>query len=488
MDRALGGAIGEVLGSGDFKGRRGQTLTLYPGDGVAADRVLLVGLGDDAGLDPTSFREAAGSAVRAAESRGGGRLVLLPPPTRRVRAPQVAQALAEGSCCPATASTATGSGAKTRPRASSPLSCSSTRETPAPAAPGRPRVWGSRSRRTWPATSRTSRRTGCRPWASPRAAEKLAKEVGLKVRVLEPAELRRRKLGAMLAVAQGSANPPRLIVLEHNAPSGRGKKSQSRRKRKTVCLIGKGVCFDSGGLSLKPSASMVKMKHDMSGAAAVIGAMRAAAVLDVPHHVVGIVGAVENMPSGTAYRPDDVVTSGSGKTVEITNTDAEGRLVLADCLHFAQTEYEPVAMIDLATLTGACAVALGSWAAAVLGNHDRLIDVIQRAGESVGRAVLAAPALGRAPRAHAQPDRGREADRRPRGRHHHRRGLPVPLRGRRPLGRTWTSPPWPTPSAVAPSSAAPPRASASAPSSRSSPGSRTPSCSLSRGRPAGRIR
>jgi leucyl aminopeptidase len=158
-----------------------------------------------------------------------------------------------------------------------------------------------------------------------------------------------------------------------------------------VCLIGKGVTFDSGGLSLKPSASMVTMKHDMSGAATVVGVMRAAALLKLPLHIVGVIGAVENMPSGTAYRPDDIVTTGSGKTVEIGNTDAEGRLVLADCLHFAKTEFAPAAMVDLATLTGACAVALGTWAAAVLSNHEGLGAAITRAGEATGERFWPLP-------------------------------------------------------------------------------------------------
>ncbi|MEN8161850.1 MAG: leucyl aminopeptidase, partial [Myxococcota bacterium] len=229
------------------------------------------------------------------------------------------------------------------------------------------------------------------PAALAREATRAARDAGLRVRVLEPAELRRRGFGAMLAVAQGSANPPRLIVLEHGAPPRRAKKGARTRRRPTVCLVGKGVCFDSGGLSLKPSMSMVKMKHDMSGGATVIGALVAAARLRLPLHVVGIVGAVENMPSGTAYRVDDVVTTHSGKTVEISNTDAEGRLVLADALAFANEEFKPEAIIDLATLTGACAVALGKWAAAVLGRHDRLAEHMVAAGDATGERYWRLP-------------------------------------------------------------------------------------------------
>src|SRR5262249_32534761 len=158
------------------------------------------------------------------------------------------------------------------------------------------------------------------------------------------------------------------IVLEHGAQ--RATQRARGRRRPTVCLVGKGVCFDSGGLSLKPSTSMVTMKHDMSGGAAVIGAVCAAARLRLPLHLIGVVGAVETRPGGTASRPADLVTSLSGQTIEISNTDAEGRLVLADALHYARTEFTPDAIIDLATLTGACSVALGKWSAAILGNHD----------------------------------------------------------------------------------------------------------------------
>jgi leucyl aminopeptidase len=149
-------------------------------------------------------------------------------------------------------------------------------------------------------------------------------------------------------------------------------------------LIGKGITFDSGGISIKPSAAMDEMKHDMSGAAAVIGAMRACALLKLPIRVVGVIAAAENLPSSTAYRPGDVVTTMSEKTVEILNTDAEGRVVLADALHYARTEFEPDAMVDLATLTGACVVALGRWATGLFGNHERLIAAVRSAGESCG--------------------------------------------------------------------------------------------------------
>jgi len=223
------------------------------------------------------------------------------------------------------------------------------------------------------------------PAALAQAAERTAKEGGLKCRVLDVKELQRLKMGGILAVGGGSSNPPRVIVLEHNAPK------RGARPKATVCVVGKGITFDSGGLSLKPSGSMVTMKHDMSGAAAVVGILRAAALLSIPLHVVGVIGSAENMPSHTAYRPDDIITTMSGQTVEIGNTDAEGRIVLSDALYYANSQFKPQAIIDLATLTGACSVALGNWASAVLGSHERLVEALRRAGEATHERVWQLP-------------------------------------------------------------------------------------------------
>jgi leucyl aminopeptidase len=222
------------------------------------------------------------------------------------------------------------------------------------------------------------------PVALAAEARQVAREVGLRCRVLDVPEMRRRKMGALLGVGQGSANPPRLVVLEH-APR------RSARGRATVCVVGKGITFDSGGISIKPGAGMHEMKHDMSGAAAVVGTLRAAALLELPIHLVGVLAAAENMPGGKAYRPGDVLTSMSGQTIEIQNTDAEGRLVLCDAIHYAKTEFEPDAIIDLATLTGACVVALGSHATGLFGNNDVLSEAIRKAGGTSGERMWPMP-------------------------------------------------------------------------------------------------
>jgi leucyl aminopeptidase len=217
-------------------------------------------------------------------------------------------------------------------------------------------------------------------------ARKVAREVGLRARVFDVPELERRKMNAILAVGGGSARPPRLIALEYT-PKGAGRTSRP------FCIVGKGITFDSGGISIKPAQGMDEMKHDMSGGATVIGVLRACALLALPVRVIGVIGAAENLPDGKAYRPGDIVRAASGKTIEVLNTDAEGRVVLADALHFAKTEYDPVAIVDLATLTGACVVALGRWATGLFGSHAGLIDLIRAAGEATGELAWPMPLL-----------------------------------------------------------------------------------------------
>jgi leucyl aminopeptidase len=233
-----------------------------------------------------------------------------------------------------------------------------------------------------------------------RAAQRLARELHLHCRVFDVPALRRLRAGGILAVGGGSANPPRLVVLEHGRPRRGG------RRLPTVCVVGKGITFDSGGLSIKPAASMVTMKHDMSGAAAVLGILRAAALLRLPLHVVGVIGAAENLPSATAYRPDDIVTTLSGKTIEIGNTDAEGRVVLCDALAYAAREFRPRAILDLATLTGACSVALGKWCSGVLGTSERLVEALRQAGEVTHERVWPLPLW----REHREAMKGEVAD------------------------------------------------------------------------------
>ena len=391
LDAASGGRLREIIDAGDFTGKSGQAELVRGGPEVAAQRILLIGLGKDKKLDATALRNAAGTALRKARRCKAASLAIATPSSRRVRGAAAAQALAEGVVLGDYRFDRYQTGDK------DPAEELATTLLIEKGSDARAARTGVRTGEILAESQNLARDLSneppnvLHPVALAKAAREMAKEVGLSIKVLEPKELEKLGMGAMLAVGQGSANPPRLIVMEHNAPPKPKKGARKPRARKTICLVGKGVCFDSGGLSLKPSASMVKMKHDMSGGAAVVGAMRAAALLKVPQHVVGIVGAVENMPSGTAYRVDDVLTSASGKTIEVTNTDAEGRLVLADCLHYAQENFTPAAIIDLATLTGAVIMALGPWAAAVISNEEKLSKAVIEAGETTGERFWPLP-------------------------------------------------------------------------------------------------
>jgi leucyl aminopeptidase len=212
-----------------------------------------------------------------------------------------------------------------------------------------------------------------------RTAEEIARRHGFAVTVLDKAAIVREGMGALMAVAQGSAEEPRFIALEYQGAESA-----------PVVLIGKGVTFDTGGISIKPAQNMEDMKYDMSGAAAVLGTFEMLGRLKPAVHVVGLIPTTENMPSGTAVKPGDVITSLSGKTIEVINTDAEGRLILCDALTYAR-RYRPACVLDIATLTGAIVVALGHTASGVMGTDDGLIEDVRRAGERAGERVWPLP-------------------------------------------------------------------------------------------------
>ncbi len=212
-------------------------------------------------------------------------------------------------------------------------------------------------------------------------AAKMARKFHVRARILDEKQIRKLKMGGLLAVNSGSARPPRFITLEYKG---------NPRNRNWYAIVGKGITFDSGGISLKPSAGMAEMKMDMSGAAAVIGTIQALASLKIPVNVVGIAPSTENLPGGRAYKPGDVVTTMSGITIEVDNTDAEGRIILSDALHYAK-RYKPKAIIDLATLTGACVVALGHHATGMLGTSEDVMTQLKEAGEKTFERVWQLP-------------------------------------------------------------------------------------------------
>jgi leucyl aminopeptidase len=214
-----------------------------------------------------------------------------------------------------------------------------------------------------------------------RIAEGMAAEFGLEMECLDAEQMRELGMGALLAVARGSSQPPKLIVLHYKASD----------KAKTFALVGKGVTFDSGGISIKGSQGMQEMKYDMCGAAAVLGAIRAVGRLQPDVNVLAVVPAVENLPDGEAVKPGDIVRAYNGKTIEINNTDAEGRLILADALSYTADRYKPDCMVDLATLTGAAIFALGHFAAALISPDDGLVDELREAADSTGERIWPLP-------------------------------------------------------------------------------------------------
>lgn len=213
------------------------------------------------------------------------------------------------------------------------------------------------------------------------AAKDIAREYGLICKILDRTDMEKLGMGGLLGVSKGSQEPPKFIILEYQGTT---------KKMNPIALVGKSITFDSGGISLKPSEKMEQMKDDMSGGASVLGCMLAVARLKVPVNIVGLLPATENMPSGSAIKPGDVLKTMSGKTIEVISTDAEGRMILADALTYA-TRYKPAAIIDLATLTGACVIALGNFAIGLMGNNNELIGRIKKAGELSGERVWELP-------------------------------------------------------------------------------------------------
>jgi leucyl aminopeptidase len=381
-DTPLPVEVAGLLEPVDFRGRAGQTLLLYPRGALASKRLLLVGLGKREAVTPDTIRRAAATAVQKA------RELQVPAVTVSVHgevplpAEVTGQAFAEGLDLGAyrfwhyrtglsneqtfqveRATVFTGSGNDRQVRGGV--------ETGQTIARG---VVFARDLVNGPGYAMTPAKLGDE-------AAALGKRLGLKVTVLDKGQLIEQGFGGILAVGKGSANEPRFIVMEYG---------EAKAGTPTLCLVGKGLTFDSGGLSLKPADAMETMKSDMGGAGAVFGAMQVAAEFKLPLHVVGLVSAAENMPSSTAYRPGDIVTTLSGKTIEVLNTDAEGRIILSDALFYAQ-RYRPAAIVELSTLTGAIIIALGSHATGMMGTDQALADQISRAGEASGERVWQFP-------------------------------------------------------------------------------------------------
>ena len=374
IDKLSNKYLSNILRRGDMEGRVGQTLLLHNVPGISAERVLLVGCGKEKDMNERVFAEVITSLYSALANCGAkDALVNLSDLKLKGRDTDwnIRQAVilinTQRYCFEQTKSQKSDRKIKFNKLTFNLNLAGEVKKADAAIQQGKAIGAGmdqARDLGNLPANI-------CTPTYIAKQAKAMAKgEKKLSVTVLEEADMRKLKMGSLLSVSAGSRQPAKLIILEYKGASA---------KDKPVVLVGKGVTFDTGGISLKPGAAMDEMKFDMCGAASVIGTLHAVVAMKLPVNVVGIIPTTENMPDGLATRPGDIVTSMSGQTIEILNTDAEGRLILCDALTYAE-KFKPACVIDIATLTGACIVALGKVPSAVLGNHDPLIKELIESG------------------------------------------------------------------------------------------------------------
>lgn len=385
LDGKTSGALTRAMAASRFQGKKGQILAVLAPAGIKASRVVLFGLGKADAIDAKAAEEAGGNVVAHLQGTGD-------------KAGLVMASLPQGAGLkPASFAAHFAFGGQLR---SYRFDKYRTKEKPEDKPALTELTISLRSpdearRRFAPLDSIAQGVFFTRDLVSEPAnviyPESLAQQarslsrLGVKVEVLDKRQMQQLGMGALLGVAQGSARDPRMVIMRWTgAKKGKG-------TSQPLAFLGKGVTFDTGGISIKPAKGMEDMKWDMAGAATVIGLMKALALRKAKADVVGVVGLVENMPSGTAQRPGDVVTTMSGQTIEVINTDAEGRLVLADALWYTQKRFKPRFMIDLATLTGAIIVSLGNHQAGLFANDDKLADRLRTAGEAVGERLWRMP-------------------------------------------------------------------------------------------------
>jgi leucyl aminopeptidase len=379
IDEAAKGKLSAVIKRGDLDEKAGSSLLLHDLPGIEAERVLLVSLGKRGDFDDKAFRDAVGSAAKTL-SGGVARdaafaLVDVDVPDRSAawRVQTASRLIADGAYRFAAPGVNAKNKDKNKERGARKVTLLTSEKI------SDHLKHAVRSGQAIAEGIALAKDLGnlpgnvCNPPYLAEAARDLGKEFKFDVDVLEREDMRKLGMGAALSVGQASAQPCKFIVMNYK---GGG-------KAKPIVLVGKGVTFDTGGISLKPGANMDEMKFDMCGAASVFGAMKTAARLKLPLNLVAVIPAVENMPGGNATRPGDVVTSMSGQTIEILNTDAEGRLALADGLTYAE-RFDPACVIDVATLTGACVIALGSITSGLFANDDELAEQLLESGEDTG--------------------------------------------------------------------------------------------------------
>lgn len=384
VDKALKGGISELISQGDLKGNSGEVVTLYPRGAVPARRVLVVGLGKSEEFDIEGVRKAAAAAIQQARKASAKHVATIVHGAGVGDLPtaEAAQAVVEGSLLALYQFDADKEKSEADANTIETLTIvefdqekvSAIKEGVEAARSIVKGVQLARDLVNMPPNVAT-------PTKMAEIATQIASTHQMKLTIGDRAWAAEHKMGGFLAVAKGAGEEPKFIVLEHNG---------DREDLDTIVLVGKGITFDTGGISIKPTQNMGLMKTDMGGAAAVLGAMKVVGMLNIPLRVIGITPCTENMPDANAYRPADVIKASNGKTIEIISTDAEGRMVLADGLVYA-ARYKPKAVIDLATLTGACVVALGDTAAGMFTADDDLRDKLLSAGKTTHERVWPLP-------------------------------------------------------------------------------------------------
>ncbi len=382
LDKKIGGALTRAIKIKKFKGEAGAVFTVLAPAKTTLDRIVVMGLGDPKELTGPDAEKFGGSVLGAVEKANGAVTLLLESQKGALPDTELAARAGLGAILRAY-------------RFETYKTSKKTTEGPSKLVISTRAVAGARKRFgelnhvvngtvlardlvNEPANILT-------PPEFAKRAKQLGK-LGVKVEVLSEAQMKKLGMGSLLGVGQGSVQPSQMVVMQWNGAAGVKSKS-----KKPLAFIGKGVCFDTGGISIKPAAGMEDMKGDMGGAAAVTGLMHALAARKAKANVVGVIGLVENMPDGNAQRPGDIVTSMSGQTIEVLNTDAEGRLVLADALWYTQQRFKPQFMINLATLTGAILIALGQEYAGMFTNNDKLAEQLVEIGNQEGEKVWRMP-------------------------------------------------------------------------------------------------
>jgi leucyl aminopeptidase len=375
IDKAAGKRLSNVLSRGDLSGEAGKSLILYDLPGIKAHRVMLVGLGKSRDLSESGFRTVANTVAKTLQDHKirSVDITLLEVFRDQKKVERQARNLVEAMVDSLYRYDETKSSRK-KPvvlkKVSLVIARDQVKSTKLGIAQGQAIANGvifAKNISNLPGNI-------CTPSYLARQARALQKSHGIKTTVLDEAQMKRKKMGSLLSVSRGSREPARLITMEYKG---------GRRSERPVVLVGKGLTFDAGGISIKPAAAMDEMKYDMCGGASVYGAMIAAAEMKLALNLVGIVPSSENLPDGAASKPGDIVTSMDGTTIEILNTDAEGRLILCDALTYAR-RFKPAAVVDIATLTGACIIALGHHASGLFSNNEKLAKELLAAGEASG--------------------------------------------------------------------------------------------------------